>query len=418
MSDLQHTLETLGRGARQAARSLAVASAAQKNRLLQSLAGTLGQRRAAIAAANALDLAAGRDAGLSSAMLDRLELTPSRIDAMIRGVTDVIGLPDPVGEVLKAWTLPNGLEMKKVRVPIGVIGIIYESRPNVTVDAAILCLKTGNAVILRGGKEAFHTNQELGACIRAAAEAAGLPAAACAVVPTTDREAIPVLCRMDRWIDLMIPRGGHGLIETVVSNARMPVLKHFHGVCHIYIHEQADPGLAEAVAVNAKVQRPGTCNAAETLLIDRAAAPALLPRLAAALRARGVRLLGDAEAGRVLGEELAAPENWETEYLDLVMAVKVVAGLDEAVDHIETHGSHHTDAIVTRDGSVAEAFLARVDSAAVFWNASTRLNDGGEFGFGAEIGISTDKLHARGPMALEELTSYKYQGRGTGQIRA
>lgn len=417
MSNLQQTLEAIGRNACQAARSLAVAPAAQKNRLLESLAAILDQRRSAIAEANARDLDAGRAAGLSSALLDRLELTPARIDAMIRGVTDVIALPDPVGEVLKAWTLPNGLEMKKVRVPIGVIGIIYESRPNVTIDAAILCLKTGNAVILRGGKEAFHSNQELGACIRTAAEAAGLPAAACAVVPTTDREAIPLLCRMDRWIDLMIPRGGHGLIETVVSHARMPVLKHFHGICHIYIHEQADPAVAEAVTVNAKAQRPGTCNAAETLLIDRSAAPTLLPRLAAALRARGVRLLGDAEAGRILGETLPAPENWQTEYLDLVMAIKVVAGLDEAVEHIETHGSHHTDAIITRDPAAAEAFLTRVDSSAVFWNASTRLNDGGAFGFGAEIGISTDKLHARGPMALEELTSYKYQGRGTGQIR-
>jgi glutamate-5-semialdehyde dehydrogenase len=417
MSDLQQTLEHLGREARQAARALATASTDQKNQLLASLADGLEQSRAAIAEANARDLEAARRAGLSTAMLDRLELTPSRLNAMIQGVRHVIALRDPVGEVLKTWTLPNGLEMKKVRVPIGVIGIIYESRPNVTVDAAILCLKTGNAVILRGGKEAFHTNQALGTCIRQAAQAAGLPLGSCAIVPTTDREAIPALCRMDQWIDLMIPRGGHGLIETVVTHARMPVLKHFHGVCHIYVHEKADPALAETVTVNAKTQRPGTCNAAETLLIDRAIAPALLPRLATALRARGVRLLGDAESARILGESLPAPENWQTEYLDLVMAVKVVADLDEAIDHIETYGSHHTDAILTTDRDAAEAFLARVDSAVVLWNASTRLNDGGEFGFGAEIGISTDKLHARGPMALEELTSYKYQGRGSGQIR-
>jgi glutamate-5-semialdehyde dehydrogenase len=417
MSDLQQTLEHLGREARQAARALATASTDQKNQLLASLADGLEQSRAAIAEANARDLEAARRAGLSTAMLDRLELTPSRLNAMIQGVRHVIALRDPVGEVLKTWTLPNGLEIKKVRVPIGVIGIIYESRPNVTVDAAILCLKTGNAVILRGGKEAFHTNQALGTCIRQAAQAAGLPLGSCAIVPTTDREAIPALCRMDQWIDLMIPRGGHGLIETVVTHARMPVLKHFHGVCHIYVHEKADPALAEAVTVNAKTQRPGTCNAAETLLIDRAIAPTLLPRLATALRARGVRLLGDAESARILGESLPAPENWQTEYLDLVMAIKVVADLDEAIDHIETYGSHHTDAILTTDRDAAEAFLARVDSAVVLWNASTRLNDGGEFGFGAEIGISTDKLHARGPMALEELTSYKYQGRGSGQIR-
>lgn len=414
---MTQTLELMGREARLAARRLAYATTAEKNALLEQLAVILDSRRADIATANAKDLAAGREAGLSAAMLDRLELTPKRIDAMIQGVRDVIVLPDPVGEVMKGWTLPNGLDMKKVRVPIGVIGIIYESRPNVTVDAAILCLKTGNAVILRGGKEAFHSNVVLGECIRAASAAAGLPAGACAIVPTTDREAIPVLCRMEQHIDLMIPRGGYGLIETVVTHARMPVLKHFHGVCHVYVHEKADLAMAESVVVNAKTQRPGTCNAAETLLVDRSVAALALPKLAAGLRAKGVKLLGDAETSRVLGETLAEPENWKTEYLDLVMAVKVVAGLDEAVDHIETYGSHHSDVIVTADTGAAEQFIARVDSAAVFWNASTRLNDGGEFGFGAEIGISTDKIHARGPMALEELTSYKYVARGNGQIR-
>jgi glutamate-5-semialdehyde dehydrogenase len=418
MSGLQHTLETLGKDARGAARRLAYATTAEKNGLLTALAEILEARRSDIAAANAKDLVAGKSAGLSSAMLDRLELTPKRLDALIQGVKDVIGLPDPVGGVIKAWTLPSGLDMKKVRVPIGVIGIIYESRPNVTVDAAILCLKTGNAVILRGGKEAFHSNMVLGECIRAAAEKAGLPAGACAIVPTTDREAIPLLCAMDQHIDLMIPRGGYGLIETVVTHARMPVLKHFHGVCHVYVHEQADLSMAEAVVVNAKTQRPGTCNAAETLLVDRSIAKAALPKLAAGLKARGVKLLGDAEVSGVVGDTLDAPENWKTEYLDLILAVKLVSGLDEAVDHIETHGSHHSDAIITEDAAAAERFIARVDSAAVLWNASTRLNDGGEFGFGAEIGISTDKIHARGPMALEELTSYKYVARGNGQIRA
>ncbi|MDX6766084.1 MAG: glutamate-5-semialdehyde dehydrogenase [Candidatus Methylacidiphilales bacterium] len=418
MADLKQTLETLGRDARLAARRLAYASTDEKNRLLGFLATTLDSRRGELAAGNAMDLAAGKEAGLSAAMLDRLEFTPKRIDAMIQGVRDVIALPDPVGDVLKAWTLPSGLAMQKVRVPIGVIGIIYESRPNVTVDAAILCLKTGNAVILRGGKEAFHSNRVLGDCIRAAAEQAGLPAGVCAIVPTTDREAIALLCAMDQHIDLMIPRGGYGLIETVVTHARMPVLKHFHGVCHVYVHEKADPAMAESVVVNAKTQRPGTCNAAETLLVDRSVAATVLPKVAVGLKAKGVKLLGDAEVSGILGEKLSEPENWKTEYLDLVMAVRVVSGFDEAVDHIETYGSHHSDAIVTGDAGAAEQFIARVDSAAVFWNASTRLNDGGEFGFGAEIGISTDKIHARGPMALEELTSYKYVARGNGQIRA
>jgi glutamate-5-semialdehyde dehydrogenase len=417
MSDLQQTLEKLGSEARVASRRLAYATTAEKNGLLEYLADVLDQRRTAIAEANAKDLAGGREARLSDAMLDRLELTPKRIDAMIRGVGDVIALPDPVGEVMKAWTLPSGLDMKKARVPIGVIGIIYESRPNVTVDAAILCLKTGNAVILRGGKEAFHSNIMLGECIRTAAEKAGLPAGACTIVPTTDREAIPALCKMDQYIDLMIPRGGYGLIETVVTHARMPVLKHFHGVCHVYVHEKADADMAESVLVNAKTQRPGTCNAAETLLVDRGVASSLLPRLAGALENKGVKLLGDAEVSKLLGKTLEMPKDWKTEYLDLVMAVKVVSGLEEAVDHIETFGSHHSDAIVTSDAEEAERFISRVDSAAVLWNASTRLNDGGEFGFGAEIGISTDKIHARGPMALEELTSYKYIARGNGQIR-
>jgi glutamate-5-semialdehyde dehydrogenase len=319
--------------------------------------------------------------------------------------------------VLKDWTRPNGLRLQKVRVPIGVIGIIYESRPNVTIDASVLCLKTGNATILRGGKEAIHSNRALVKIVGEAAVDAGFPRDVVGLVPVTDRAAIPILCGMDRYIDLMIPRGGHGLVETVVTHARMPVLKHYNGVCHVYVHADADFGMAEKIVLNAKCQRPGVCNALETLLVDKAVAKEFLPPMAKSLREKGVRLLGDQAAGEALGETLAAPENWVTEYLDLILAVSVVDDLAAAVEHIEKYGSHHTDSIVTSNAATAEEFLRRVDSAAVFWNASTRFNDGGEFGFGAEIGISTDKLHARGPMALEELTSYKYVGIGSGQVR-
>jgi glutamate-5-semialdehyde dehydrogenase len=417
MSTLQQTIEALGAPARAAARMLHAAPTDLKNRLLEQIAASLEAEQVAILDANQKDLANGIGAGLSRAMLDRLELTPMRIAAMAKGVRDVAGLPDPVGETIKAWTLPNGLQMEKRRVPIGVIGIIYESRPNVTVDASVLCLKTGNVTILRGGKEAFETNKALVGIIQRAALHVGFPGEVVSFVPVTDREAIPILCRMDKHIDLMIPRGGHGLIESVVQNARMPVLKHYHGVCHVYVHEKADQEMAVRILVNAKAQRPGVCNAAETLLVDRAIAKEFLPKAAKALREKKVKLLGDAEVGGLVGEMLEAPANWTTEYLDLILAVRTVIGYHEAIDHIEAFGSHHSDAIVTQDPEVAKTFLDMVDSAAVFWNASTRFNDGGEFGFGAEIGISTDKLHARGPMGLEELTSYKYVARGTGQVR-
>ncbi|GAB4248601.1 MAG: glutamate-5-semialdehyde dehydrogenase [Candidatus Methylacidiphilales bacterium] len=417
MSNVRETVEAMGPPARAAARFLAKASAAQKNALLESIASALDSARETIAEANQRDVERGRAAGLSEALIDRLTLTPKRMDAMIAGVRDVMALPDPVGERLKAWRLPNGLEMEKVRVPIGVIGIIYESRPNVTIDASVLCLKTGNATILRGGSEALESNRALVAAVGAACRAEGVPEAVVSLVPTTDREAIPALCEMDGYLDLMIPRGGHGLIETVVRHARMPVIKHYHGVCQIYVHASADPAMAESIVVNAKCQRPGVCNAAETLLMDRSIAPTLLPRLARALLDRGVELRGDAEVAGWVGRPLKEPENWTTEYLDLILAIRLVNGLDEAIDHIETHGSHHSDTIVASDRDVAERFLAEVDSAAVYWNASTRFTDGAQFGFGAEIGISTDKIHARGPMGLEELTSYKYIARGTGQIR-
>jgi len=329
----------------------------------------------------------------------------------------VIRLHDPVGESLKKWTLPNGLQMNKIRVPIGLIGIIYESRPNVTVDASVLCLKTGNGTILRGGKEALESNLVLTALLQEASERSGFLRETVTLLPMTDREAIPILCQMDSYVDLLIPRGGHGLIETVVKNARMPVIKHYNGICHLYVHEEADFSMAERILINAKCQRPGVCNAAETLLVDERIAARLLPPLFKQLRDHKVKIFGDARASQAAGETLPEPENWTTEYLDLILAVKVVKNAEEAVKHIEEYGSHHSDAIVTENEQVAERFLAEVDSATVYWNASTRFTDGGQFGFGAEIGISTDKIHARGPMALEELTSYKYVARGTGQVR-
>jgi glutamate-5-semialdehyde dehydrogenase len=415
--ELKNLLEPLGQAARKAARFLATASTETKNRLLNELAVVLEESRERITEANAIDVAKAKGNGLSGAMVDRLTLTPKRVDGMIQGIRDVMRLQDPVGEILKQWTLPNGLEMEKVRVPLGVIGIIYESRPNVTIDAGILCLKTGNATILRGGSEAFASNSILVELVQEACRRVGAPQGVVSLVPTTAREAIPVFCRMDRYIDLMIPRGGHGLIETVVEHARMPVIKHFHGVCHVYVHEKADPVMARNLVINAKCQRPGVCNAMETLLIDRSIAPVQLPGLGRALREAGVEIRGDAEVAEWVGGEIREPENWTTEYLDLILAVRIVDGVNQAMDHIETFGSHHSDTIVTEDERVAESFLRGVDSAAVYWNASTRFTDGAEFGFGAEIGISTDKIHARGPMALEELTSYKYVARGTGQVR-
>jgi glutamate-5-semialdehyde dehydrogenase len=418
MATLESDLRELASAAREASRSLAVASSDTKNGALRNLAVLLDRERAGLAEANGLDVEAARSNGLSGAMLDRLTLTPARIDAMIRGVREVAALADPVGELLKEWTLPNGLRMSKVRVPIGVIGIIYESRPNVTVDASILCLKTGNVTILRGGSEAFESNRFLAGLIARACREAGLPGECVTLVPTRDRAAIPILCGLSNEIDLMIPRGGHGLIETVVSHARMPVIKHYHGVCHVYVHPPADLERAIEIILNAKCQRPGVCNAMETLLLHRDLPGEWVRRLFGELRNRKVKILGDGATSSLAGETLPEPENWTTEYLDLVLAVRTVGGLDEAIGHINRFGSHHSDSILTMDEAAAERFTMEVDSAAVYTNASTRFTDGGEFGFGAEIGISTDKIHARGPMALEELTSYKYIGRGTGQIRS
>jgi glutamate-5-semialdehyde dehydrogenase len=409
----------IGPRAKTAARALARLDTAAKNRVLLAMADRLVAAAPAILAANARDLEGARAAGLSAAMIDRLTLNEKRLAAMADGVRSVAALDDPAGKVMTEWTRPNGIRISKVRVPIGVIGIIYESRPNVTSDAAVLCIKTGNAVILRGGSESIHSNLAIAAALQAGGAEAGLPPDSVQLIPITDREAVRAMAQADQYIDLIVPRGGHALIEAVVQNARMPVIKHYNGVCIVYADKAADLEMAERIIVNAKAQRPGVCNAAETLLVHRAIAPAFLARAGTALRARGVRFKADPESAALLGDgaEPAVEADWSTEYLDLVLAVKVVGDLDEAVAHIERYGSHHSDAIVTADAAAAERFLNEVDSATVYWNASTRFTDGGEFGFGAEIGISTDKLHARGPMALEELTTYKYQIRGEGQIR-
>ncbi|MEM6884119.1 MAG: glutamate-5-semialdehyde dehydrogenase [Verrucomicrobiota bacterium] len=417
MSDMEQTIRELCQKASMASRALANASGEKRNELISEIANGLEAASGKLAAANQKDLQAAEQNGLSAAMIDRLALNEQRITKMIQGARDVVDLTDPVGEVTREWELYNGIEMKKVRVPIGVIGIIYESRPNVTVDAGVLCLKTGNVPVLRGGKEAFESNCALIEVMQQAAVKVGLPAEVISFIPTTDREAIPAMCRMDQYIDLMIPRGGHGLIQTVVEHARMPVIKHFHGVCHVYVHADADLEMARNVVVNSKCQRPGVCNALETLLVDQKIAHQFLPEMIAALKERGVEVRGDAAASEAAGETLPEPEGWDVEYLDLILGLRVVEGMADAIKHMEQYGSHHTETIITKNKEIADEFLARVDSAAVFWNASTRFSDGGQFGFGAEIGISTDKIHARGPMGLEELTIYKYVGRGNGQTR-
>lgn len=423
--DLTAQLHSIGDASRAAARILSVTSAEAKNRALLAMAGSLLSEQDSILAANALDLEAGIKNGLTEAMLDRLRLDEKRLAAMAAGIRTAASLPDPVGRILREWTKENGLSFQKISVPIGVIGIIYESRPNVTSDAAVLCIKAGNAVILRGGSEAIHSNKAIASALQAGAAKAGLPPAAIQLVPITDREAVRILCEMDRYLDCIIPRGGKGLIETVARHARMPLIKHYDGICSIYVDKAADPNMALEIILNAKCQRPGVCNAAETLLLHRDIAATFLALGAKALLEKGVELRCDAESRLFLPNDLkgdplireATEEDFRTEFLAMILAVKVVDSIDEAITHIESHGSHHSDAIVTGDASTAEAFLNGVDSATVYWNASTRFTDGGEFGFGCEIGISTDKLHARGPMALEELTSYKYLIRGSGQIR-
>src|ERR1043166_8516105 len=387
------------------------------------MADELSTRTEMILEANRKDVEKAQADQLSSAMVDRLSLNPKRINAMAEGIRQVAQLEDPVGKVIAEWTRPNGLRISKVRVPIGVIGIIYESRPNVTSDAAVLCTKTGNATILRGGSESIQSNIAIAAALGAGAAKEGLPNDSVLLIPKTDREAVRHMAEMDKYIDLIVPRGGEGLIKTVVEHARMPVIKHYHGVCIIYVDKDADLDMAERIVVNAKTQRPGVCNAAETVLVHRDIAGAFFKKLAPKFAEKKVELRADDAAFHQLSLinyqllRRASDEDWTTEYLDTIMAARVVDSEDAAIEHIEKYGSHPSDAIVTRDPQRAEKFLNEVDSATVYWNASTRFTDGGEFGFGAEIGISTDKLHARGPMALQELTTYKYVILGQGQIR-
>lgn len=418
--EVRSVIHGMGADARAAAHALAVLDAGQKNAILRAMARELRERAPEILEANRLDVSAGEANSLSAAMLDRLRLDENRLEAIAAGVEEVAKLPGPVGEVMDEWTRPNGIRIQQVRVPIGVIGIIYESRPNVTSDAAVLCLKSGNATILRGGSEAIHSNKAIAAALQSGGEKEGLPENSIQLIPFTDRESVSVMAGMDRWLDVIIPRGGKGLIEAVVSQARMPVIKHYDGICHTFIDKAADQEMAVAIADDAKTHKPGVCNAMETLLVHNGIADAFLPKIAAVFTRKGVEMRGDERTLGILGDAavLATDEDWEAEYLDLIIAIRVVSGMADAIEHINSHSSRHSDCIVTSDTGRAESFITRVDSACVFHNASTRFSDGGEFGFGAEIGISTDKLHARGPMALRELTSYQYRVRGNGQVRS
>jgi glutamate-5-semialdehyde dehydrogenase len=423
MTELSDLILDYGKRARQAARALARLSTEQKNIALLAMADQLVARTSAILEANQADLEKATGSGLTGAMLERLTLNPKRVAAMADGIRQVVSLEDPVGKVITEWTRPNGLRIAKVRVPIGVIGIIYESRPNVTSDAAVLCTKTGNATILRGGSESIHSNMAIAEGLQAGAAEGGLPGDSVLLIPRTDREAVKFMAQMDKYIDLIVPRGGHKLIETVMAHARMPVIKHYHGVCITYVDKDADVDMAVKVVVNAKTQRPGVCNALETVLVHRDIAETFFAKAAANLAEKKVQVRGDDTVRDILGRarytdvQAVTEEDYTTEYLDYIMAAKVVDSATEAEEHIEKYGSHHSDCIVTTNEATAEQFLNAVDSATVYWNASTRFTDGAEFGFGAEIGISTDKLHARGPMALEELTTYKYIIRGDGQIK-
>ena len=415
------TVLDLGKRAKAASRGLALLSTEEKNRCLIAMAEALEGQKDAIAAANAKDMEAAPGYGLTAAMMDRLRLDEKRIASMAKGLREVAALPDPVGRVLDERVRPNGLKLRKVSTPIGVVVIIYESRPNVTADAASLCFKSGNATILRGGKEALHSNMAIAQIMIEAGKktAAGFPADAIQVVPTTDREAIKELLGLTQYVDLCMPRGGEGLIRAVAECSKVPVIKHYKGVCHVYVDDRADLKMAEEIVMNAKVQRPAVCNAMETLLVHSSVSENFLQKIASRLKEYRVEMRGDEATRKILPEAKAASEkDWETEYNDFIMNVRVVDGIKAAIDHINQYGSAHSDSIVTADESRASQFLAEVDSATVYWNASTRFTDGGEFGMGAEIGISTDKIGARGPMGLEELTTYKWLGFGTGQIRA
>jgi glutamate-5-semialdehyde dehydrogenase len=418
MSSIECMMADLGAAARLAARELAQASTAQKNAALLAAAAALRRSGAKIARANGEDLGAGRAKGLSAALLDRLTLDDKRIESMAKSLEDIAALPDPVGQEIARWQRPNGLDIARVRVPLGVIGIIYESRPNVTADAGALCLKSGNAAILRGGSESLNSSSAILACLQEGLMAAGLPTACIQMVPTRERDAVGVMLKMNGVIDVIVPRGGRSLIERVIAESRIPLFQHLDGNCHTYVDGAADLAMARKVVLNAKMRRTGICGATETLLVDRKVVASHLPALVADLLDAGCEVRGDAATQAVDGRVKPADEaDWVTEYLDAVIAVKVVDGVEEAIAHIEHYGSHHTESIITSDAAAAAAFFAQVDSAIVLHNASTQFADGGEFGMGAEIGISTGKLHARGPVGVEQLTSFKYVVRGSGQVR-
>ncbi len=419
MNEIAAIMTRLGQHARAAASTLALASTGDKNHALTKIAGAIRARRAELLAANAVDMDAARARGLSAAMLDRLALDENRVEAMARGMESIAGLPDPIGTTIARWTRPTGLEIARVRVPLGVIGIIYESRPNVTCDAGALCLKSGNAAILRGGSESAHSSRAIHACLAEGVVAAGLPESAIQLVPTTDRAAVGhLLSSMTDYVDVIVPRGGKSLVARVQEEARVPVIGHLEGVCHVYVDRDAELGMARSIVLNAKLRRTGVCGSAETLLIDAACASTHLAPLVRDLLDAGCEVRGDEAVQAVDARVRAATDqDWYAEYLDAIIAARVVHGVDAAIAHIGQYGSAHTDSIVTANAATAQRFLDRVDSAIVLHNASTQFADGGEFGMGAEIGISTDRFHARGPVGVEQLTSYKYVVRGSGQTR-
>lgn len=419
ISDVASYMTELGQQARRASRTLAGIPTAKKNSALEEIAAELDRARDDLMFENSKDLVKGREKGLDSALLDRLELTTARIDSMIEGVRQIAALPDPVGEIFDMKYLPSGIQVGRMRVPLGGVGIIYESRPNVTADAAALCLKSGNAAVLRGGSEAYCSNQAIAKCIRSALVKTGLPEAVVQVVATTDRAAVGEMIAMPEYVDVIIPRGGKGLIERISQDARVPVIKHLDGICHVYIDDESDPTKAFDVAMNAKTHRYGTCNTMETLLVAEDVAETVLSKLAPAFMEKGVELRGCSKACNLInGCKAATEEDWDTEYLAPILSIRVVDGLDQAIEHINTHSSQHTDAIITENYTRARRFLTEVDSSSVMVNASTRFADGFEYGLGAEIGISTDKFHARGPVGLEGLTSVKYIVLGDGHIRS
>jgi glutamate-5-semialdehyde dehydrogenase len=417
--DIAASMRGIGTRARRAARALALASAAQKDAALTEMAQAVRDARAGILAANGDDVADVKGGGATAAFVDRLALDPRRVDAMADGIEVVRALPDPIGAVMEAWTRPNGMTIERVRVPLGVVGVVYESRPNVTADAGALCLKAGNAVILRGGSESFRSARAIHAALALGLRRGGLPEDAIQLVPTRDREAVGLmLAGLDGAIDVIVPRGGKGLVARVQAEARVPVFAHLEGICHVYVDKAADLAMAKEIVLNAKMRRTGVCGAAETLLVDRAVAATHLGPLVSMLIDAGCDVRGDAATRRADARvQAATEEDWSTEYLDSVISAKLVEGVEGAIDHIERYGSHHTDAIVTADQGAADKFMAEVDSAIVLHNASTQFADGGEFGFGAEIGISTGRMHARGPVGVEQLTTFKYRVRGTGQTR-